>query len=83
MVPYPYAAHDHQTYNANSIAKRGGGLVVTDEDCGSGKIIPVLTDLLNDDARREQIRKCAASQAIPDTDERIFRSIAEALGIQD
>ena len=83
MVPYPYAAHDHQTYNANSIAKRGGGIVVTDEDCGSGKIIPVLTDLLNDDARREQIRKCAASQAIPDTDERIFRSIAEALGIQD
>ena len=83
MVPYPYAAHDHQTYNANSIAKRGGGIVVTDEDCGSGKLIPVLTDLLNDDARREQIRKCAASQAIPDTDERIFRSIAEALGIQD
>ena len=81
MVPYPYAAHDHQTYNANSIAERGGGLVVSDADCGSGKILPVLTDLLNDDAKRARIRMNAAILAIPDTDERIFRSITGALGI--
>ena len=83
MVPYPYAAHDHQTYNARSIAERGGGIVVTDEDCASGKILPVLKELLADDAKRVQIRENAARLAIPDTGERIFRAINEALGSED
>ena len=83
MVPYPYAAHDHQTYNARSIAQKGGGVMVTDEDCASGKILPVLTDLLQDDEKREKIRRNAAMLAVPDTDKRIFRSITQALGIQD
>jgi UDP-N-acetylglucosamine--N-acetylmuramyl-(pentapeptide) pyrophosphoryl-undecaprenol N-acetylglucosamine transferase len=83
MVPYPFAAHDHQTYNAKSIAERGGGVVVTDADCASGKLLPVLTDLLDSDGKRAEIRKKASILAIPDTDERIFRSITEALGKQD
>ena len=83
MVPYPYAAHDHQTYNARSIAERGGGVVITDDECGSGKILPVLKDLLADEQKRGQIRKCALEQAIPDTNERIFSAICEALGNQD
>ncbi len=83
MVPYPHAAHDHQTYNARSIAERGGGIVISDEDCASGKIIPVLSELLENEEKRKEIRKCAAEQAITDTDDRIFRAIADALGKQD
>lgn len=83
MVPYPYAAHDHQTYNANSIAGKGGGVVISDAECASGKILPVLTELLENDAKREQIRKCSAAQAIPDTDDRIFKAITDSLGKQD
>lgn len=79
MVPYPYAAHDHQTYNARSIAEKGGGIVISDDDCGSGKILPVLTELLENEAKRNEIRKCAADLAIPDTGDRIFNAIADAL----
>ena len=83
MVPYPYAAHDHQTYNARSIAGKGGGIVISDADCGSGKILPVLTELLKDEEKRNEIRKCASEQAITDTGDRIFRAISEALSKQD
>ena len=83
MVPYPYAAHDHQTYNARSIAEKGGGIVISDEDCASGKILPVLTDLLEDEEKRKEIRKRASELAITDTGERIFKSICEALSKQD
>ena len=79
MVPYPYAAHDHQTYNARSIAEKGGGIVISDEDCGSGKILPVLTELLENDEKRKEIRKCASDLAITDTGDRIFNAIADAL----
>lgn len=83
MVPYPYAAHDHQTYNARSIAEKGGGIVISDEDCGSGKIIPVLSGLLENEEKRNEIRKCAAALATPDTDDRIFNAISDALSKQD
>ena len=83
MIPYPYAAHDHQTYNARSIAEKGGGIVISDEDCGSGKIIPVLSGLLENEEKRNEIRKCAAALATPDTDDRIFNAISDALSKQD
>lgn len=80
MVPYPFAAHDHQTYNANSLAKKGAGLVVSDDDVKAGKLEHVLNDLLNDPARQEQIRKASLSLSIVDTGKRITDAIKMALG---
>ena len=80
MVPYPFAAHDHQTYNANSLAKKGAGLVVSDDDVKAGKLEHVLNDLLNDPARQEQIRKASLSLSIDDTGKRITDAIKMALG---
>jgi UDP-N-acetylglucosamine--N-acetylmuramyl-(pentapeptide) pyrophosphoryl-undecaprenol N-acetylglucosamine transferase len=80
MVPYPFAAHDHQTYNANSLAQKGAGIVVSDDDVKAGKLEGVLVDLLNDPARQEQIRKASLALAIKDTGKRITDAIKAALG---
>ena len=80
MVPYPFAAHDHQTYNAEAIASKGGGIVISDDDVKEGKLKPILSQLLSDDGRREKIRQTAGSLAVRDTDERIVNAINEALG---
>lgn len=79
MVPYPHAAHDHQTYNANVVAKDGGGIVISDADVEAGKLTDVLMGLLEDDDRRLSIRHKAASKAVTDTNERIIEAIKEAL----
>ena len=79
MVPYPYAAHDHQTYNANSLASKGAGIVVSDDDVKAGKLEPVLIGLINDPARQESIRKAALSLAVKDTGKRITDAIKSAL----
>ena len=79
MVPYPFAAHDHQTYNANSLASKGAGIVVSDDDVKAGKLEPVLRDLLNDPARQEEIRKASRDLAIKDTGKRITDAIKSAL----
>ena len=79
MVPYPYAAHDHQTYNANSLASKGAGIVVSDDDVKAGRLESVLIDLINDPARQESIRKAALSLAIRDTGKRITDAIKSAL----
>ncbi len=80
MVPYPYAAHDHQSYNAHSLADKGAGIVVSDEDVKAGNLEGVLTDLLNDPARQEAIRKASLSLAVKDTGKRITEAIKSALG---
>ena len=80
MVPYPYAAHDHQTYNARSLADKGAGLVVSDDDVKAGKLGTILRGLLDDPSRQEEIRKASLDLAIKDTGERITEAIKTALG---
>ena len=79
MVPYPYAAHDHQTYNANSLASKGAGIVVSDDDVKAGKLEGILTDLLNDPAKQEAIRRASESLAVRDTGRRITDAIKASL----
>ena len=80
MVPYPYAAHDHQTFNANSLASKGAGIVVSDNDVKLGKLEGVLTDLINDPARQNEIRKASLDLAVEDTGKRITDAIKASLG---
>ena len=80
MVPYPHAAHDHQTYNARSLADKGAGIVVRDDDVKAGKLESILSGLLNDPDRQAAIRKAGLDLAIKDTGERITEAIKAALG---
>ena len=80
MVPYPYAAHDHQTYNAHSLADKGAGIVVSDDDVKAGKLCGVLLDLLNNPARQDEIRKASLGLAVKDTGSRITGAIKASLG---
>jgi UDP-N-acetylglucosamine--N-acetylmuramyl-(pentapeptide) pyrophosphoryl-undecaprenol N-acetylglucosamine transferase len=80
MVPYPHAAHDHQTYNARSLADKGAGIVVSDDDVKAGKLESILSGLLNDPDRQAAIRKAGLDLAIKDTGERITEAIKAALG---
>ena len=80
MVPYPFAAHDHQTFNAQAIASKGGGIVISDDDVKAGKLTPVLRELLSDGQRRGNIRQAAGKLAVSDCDDRIVNAINEALG---
>ena len=79
MIPYPYAAYDHQTYNARILSGKGGGVVMSDDDVKAGKLKPVLLELLADKARRLDIRRCAGRLAVPDTGDRIISAIEDVL----
>jgi UDP-N-acetylglucosamine--N-acetylmuramyl-(pentapeptide) pyrophosphoryl-undecaprenol N-acetylglucosamine transferase len=48
LVPYPYAADDHQTANARAFAAAGGGWVVAQADLDAGMLAGRLGQLLAD-----------------------------------
>ena len=77
FIPYPHAAHDHQTYNAKAFEKVNGGIVISDSDVCEGKLVDVLKNLLNDESKRMTMRENAKKLAVYDCDERITSAINE------
>ena len=76
LVPYPFAAHDHQTFNAKAFSDIGGAVLVADSDVPS-KLEGVLKDLLSSSEKREDMRVNAKKLAVLDCDERICKAIDE------
>ena len=78
LVPYPFAAHDHQTYNAQAFVDVDGAILVPDAEV-KDKLKGVLKDLYSDPQKRENMRVNAKKLAVLDCDERIAKAIAELL----
>ena len=51
LVPYPSAAHDHQSYNAQALVDTGGALMVRDDEVTAGRLAELLEPLLAEPAR--------------------------------
>jgi UDP-N-acetylglucosamine--N-acetylmuramyl-(pentapeptide) pyrophosphoryl-undecaprenol N-acetylglucosamine transferase len=64
LVPYPYAWR-YQKVNAGYLAQRGAAVVMLDQDLPQ-RLAPVVRDLMNDTARREQMRRSMRSLARPE-----------------
>lgn len=79
LVPYPYAAHDHQTYNAKSIADKGGCEMMSDDDVKAGKLTDLLMNILNDPQKQSEMREICRELAVPDTTDRIAHAIDEVI----
>ncbi|NNC90600.1 MAG: UDP-N-acetylglucosamine--N-acetylmuramyl-(pentapeptide) pyrophosphoryl-undecaprenol N-acetylglucosamine transferase, partial [Akkermansiaceae bacterium] len=55
LVPYPYAADDHQTANAKAFVDGGGALMAQEKDLDAAKLAGMVSGLLGDDARRGEM----------------------------
>jgi UDP-N-acetylglucosamine--N-acetylmuramyl-(pentapeptide) pyrophosphoryl-undecaprenol N-acetylglucosamine transferase len=64
LVPYPYAAGDHQTENARAMVEAGASLLVKDNELES-RLFGVITGLVYDTVRLQQMREKALELAKP------------------
>jgi UDP-N-acetylglucosamine--N-acetylmuramyl-(pentapeptide) pyrophosphoryl-undecaprenol N-acetylglucosamine transferase len=78
FVPYPLAAEDHQTANAQSMVQKGAGMMISDADAGS-QLVDAVLELARDPQRREALKAGASALAIRDADQRIAREILKIL----
>ncbi len=74
LVPYPFAAADHQTINARTIAETGAAVIVPDKDVNTslGKTI---LEILKDRERMEVMSKASKALGRPNAG----RAIAEKI----
>lgn len=78
LIPSPNVAEDHQTKNAMALVNKDAAVMLKDADA-TARLKEVLTGLLNDDTRREELRKNIAGLAIRDSDEIIAKEILKLI----
>lgn len=78
FVPYPYAAEDHQTVNAQQLVKKGAALMVKDSDA-LDKVVPMAIELANNEAQQTEMKNNIAALAITNADKIIAEAILKKL----
>lgn len=59
LVPYPHAAGDHQTVNAQALARRGAALMLPQTEMTAENLARLIDDLINDRERLHLMAKAA------------------------
>ena len=71
LVPYPFAAGDHQTFNARAFEQCGAAVLVPDKEFLSLNARDILESLLDNPARLMEMGQAARALARPDAAARI------------
>jgi UDP-N-acetylglucosamine--N-acetylmuramyl-(pentapeptide) pyrophosphoryl-undecaprenol N-acetylglucosamine transferase len=79
LVPYPYAADDHQTANARALSDKGAAVLLRDQDLTGERMAQEIRKLLADTGRLREMGRFAYSLSRPDAARRIAESV-ERLG---
>jgi UDP-N-acetylglucosamine--N-acetylmuramyl-(pentapeptide) pyrophosphoryl-undecaprenol N-acetylglucosamine transferase len=78
FVPYPHAAEDHQTVNAQQLVNKNAALMIKDDEA-LDKVVPMILELAKDEGRQAELKKNIGALAITNADERIAGEILKSL----
>jgi UDP-N-acetylglucosamine--N-acetylmuramyl-(pentapeptide) pyrophosphoryl-undecaprenol N-acetylglucosamine transferase len=76
LVPYPFAADDHQTANARAAAEAGAAILLPSRPLAAGDVLRALSDLVAHPERLLAMGRAAARLARPDAAQRIVEACA-------
>ncbi|SMC41501.1 UDP-N-acetylglucosamine--N-acetylmuramyl-(pentapeptide) pyrophosphoryl-undecaprenol N-acetylglucosamine transferase [Papillibacter cinnamivorans] len=79
IVPSPNVTDNHQEKNARVLEARGAAKVLLESECDGRALFETAQEILADGAKREEMKSQLAKLAIPDSSERIYRTILEIL----
>ncbi len=77
LIPYPYAAENHQYYNAKTLADRGAAILIEEKDLTPQLLISTVKELLADRERLRAMGEAARAMAVTDASERIYTILDE------
>lgn len=83
LIPYPYAAENHQYNNALLLAERGAAELLPNEECTPERIEQLLSGLLAKPENLKQRGELAGKLSCPNAAERLLEEIAIRLPDQE
>jgi UDP-N-acetylglucosamine--N-acetylmuramyl-(pentapeptide) pyrophosphoryl-undecaprenol N-acetylglucosamine transferase len=68
FVPFPFAAEDHQTANAQNLVNKQAGLMIKDSEAKE-KLVPMVIALAKDEDQQQMLRENIGELAVTNADE--------------
>lgn len=78
FVPFPFAAEDHQTVNAQKLVTKNAAKMIKDSDALS-KLVPLVISLSKDAALQERLIENISKLAITNADEIVAKEILKSI----
>ena len=75
LVPYPYAAADHQRFNARAMENAGASVYLEDSECSPAKLTELINLILNDSEKYKKMKQINTKLAKPDSAKNIVEEI--------
>ena len=79
LAPYPYAAENHQEYNARALEKAGAAVVVLDRDLNGGVLIKNVIQIMKDQDKLAGMAAASKKLGRPNAVQDIVGAVAELL----
>jgi UDP-N-acetylglucosamine--N-acetylmuramyl-(pentapeptide) pyrophosphoryl-undecaprenol N-acetylglucosamine transferase len=80
LVPYPFAADDHQTANAAALVAAGAARMLAENPLGGERVVSALRSVLEAPEQIAAMGESAAKLARPDAAARIIEDCAKRIG---
>jgi UDP-N-acetylglucosamine--N-acetylmuramyl-(pentapeptide) pyrophosphoryl-undecaprenol N-acetylglucosamine transferase len=77
LIPYPYAASNHQEINADEFVKAGAAVKIMDRDAVAEKVAPVLREIFGSQRNLHRMSEKAAAVSKKNAAELIVKEIME------
>jgi UDP-N-acetylglucosamine--N-acetylmuramyl-(pentapeptide) pyrophosphoryl-undecaprenol N-acetylglucosamine transferase len=78
FVPYPFAAEDHQTANAQALVDKHAGIMVKDNEA-KDKLIQTVIALSKDEQKQKELKENIGRLAVTNADEIIAKEILKTI----
>ena len=75
LIPSPYVAENHQYHNAKTLENIGAARIIEEKDLTSEKLIEVVSGLIENQPKLNEMSEKASKNAIIDANERIYNVI--------
>lgn len=82
LVPYPYSAEGHQTFNAQALEEKGAGVMISDDQLTGERLADVLSTLIQDKERLSSMAEVSRSLGKPEAAREIASSALSLIGRQ-
>lgn len=77
LVPYPYAAENHQYYNAKTMSDRDAAILIEEKDFTGERLLSEVEKLLSKSERLKKMGENARAMAILDASQRITECVCK------
>lgn len=79
LIPYPYAAENHQLYNAKAYTLSGGAILIENKNFSAGKLFEELKTLFDNPSRLKEMKYNIKTLAKTDASDKIAHEIFKSI----